>query len=287
MTDSVEELVAAFADRLARAELAFGHGAGDARSEAELLVLGYLDRHPWDGTAPAALQALLERRISERIPSACLTGRAWFAERWFEVDPGVMIPRSPLQELILDRFHPWLRRTPERILDLCCGSGALGIATALAMPGAEVVLVDIDRNAIACAQRNIARFGLGGRVEARVSSLLQGVAGEAFDLVLANPPYVPSGELAELPPEYGHEPRHGLESGSDGLDSWRQIVASIGSHLHPDGLLAGEVGHLAPDLAEAFPALPFVWPELARTAPMRSGDFGVFLLDADCLSTHP
>ena len=286
MTDSVEELVAAFGDRLARTGLAFGHGAGDARSEAELLVLGYLDRHPWDGTAPAALQALLERRISERIPSAYLTGRAWFAERWFEVAPGVMIPRSPLQELILDRFHPWLRRPPARILDLCCGSGALGIATALEFPGAKVVLVDIDRNAVACARRNIARFGLGERVQARVSSLLEGVAGEVFDLVLANPPYVPAGELAELPPEYGHEPSQGLVSGSDGLDSWRQILASAGRHLHAQGSLVGEAGHVAATLAAVFPSLPFVWPHLARAAPMPSGDFGVFVLDGDCLSTQ-
>ena len=120
-----------------------------------------------------------------------------------------------------------------------------------------------------------------------MSSLLQGVAGEAFDLVLANPPYVPSGELAELPPEYGHEPRHGLESGSDGLDSWRQILASAGRHLHAQGSLVGEAGHVASTLAAAFPSLPFVWPHLARAAPMPSGDFGVFVLDGDCLSTHP
>ena len=285
MTDPVESLVAAFAARLERADVAFGHGAADARAEAELLVLGYLDGHRWDGAAPPALQALLERRIRDRIPSAHLTGRAWFAGRWFEVEAGVMIPRSPLQELIVHGFHPWLSRKPERILDLCCGCGALGIAAALRFPAAHLTLADIDARAVACARRNVARFGLSGRAEVRVSALFDALPPSTHDLVLANPPYVPAGEITRLPEEYAREPHHGLASGADGLDCWREILAGLGAWLAPHGLLAGEAGHRAAALATAFPELSFVWPDLTDAPRLADGDFGVFLLDGDRLST--
>lgn len=289
MTDAAQRLVAEFAARLERAEragaIAFGHGAVDARNEAELLVLGHLDGQPWNAETPAALRALLERRIHERVPSAHLTGRAWFAGRWFVVSPGVMIPRSPLQELIVARFVPWLRRAPERILDLCCGCGALGLAAALEFPSAQLTLSDIDPEAVACARRNIERFGLSDRAEARVAPLFEGLDPGPRDLVLVNPPYVPVAEVAELPKEYTHEPRRGLASGNDGLDCWRRILLGLGPWLARDGLLAGEVGHRAAALAEAFPTMPFVWPELARAPRLAHGDFGVFLLDGDCLSS--
>ena len=284
MTDP-RDLARTFADDLEAADIAFGHGAANARAEAEHLVLGYLDAHGWSPAAPDALRALLARRIGERIPVAHLTGRAWFAERWFVVSPGVMIPRSPLQELILDRFQPWLRGAPDRILDLCCGCGALGIAAALTFPKASLTLVDVDADAVSCARVNIARFGLEPRAEVRRSDLFEGLDGDRYDLVIANPPYVPAGEVARLPPEYGSEPVGGLASGPDGLACWRGVLGGLGAWLEPDGLLAGEVGDTAAGLAEAFADLPFIWPELVDARRLANGDFGVFVLDGRCLST--
>ncbi len=284
MTDSAVPLISEFAARLEGAGVAFGQGAVDARAEAELLVLGYLDAQPWHDGAPGALRALLERRILDRVPAAHLTGRAWFAGRWFEVEPGVMIPRSPLQELIVEGCRPWLRRSPDRILDLCCGCGALGIAAALQFPDARVTLSDVDARAVDCARRNIVRFGLPGRVEARVSMLFDALTPRTYDLVLANPPYVPEAEVAELPAEYGREPRQGLASGADGLDCWRKILGAVGAWLDTDGLLLGEIGHRADALAQAYPATPFVWPELRNAPRLAGGDFGVFALDGECLS---
>ncbi len=284
MTDP-RDLARAFADALEAADIAFGHGAADARAEAEHLVLGYRDAHGWSPAAPDALRALLERRIRERVPVAHLTGRAWFAERWFVVSPGVMIPRSPVQELILDRFRPWLRRPPDRILDLCCGCGALGIAAALEFPEASLTLVDVDPAAVACTGTNVARFGLEARAEVRSSDLFEALDGPRFDLVIANPPYVPAAEIAHLPPEYGSEPAGGLAAGPDGLACWRRVLGGLGAWLEPQGLLAGEVGGTAATLAEAFSELPFAWPELVNAPRLANGDFGVFVLDGDCLST--
>ena len=279
------DLVRAFAADLEDADVAFGHGAADARTEAEHLVLGFRDAHGWSPAAPDALRALLERRIEERVPVAHLTGRAWFAERWFVVSPGVMIPRSPLQEVILAGFRPWLRRRPGRILDLCCGCGALGIAAALEFPEASLTLADVDAAAVACARTNVARFDLEARAEVRPSDLFDALDGPRYDLVIANPPYVPAGEIAHLPPEYGSEPVAGLAAGADGLDCWRAILGALGAWLEPRGLLAGEAGNTMLALADAFPELPFAWPELANAPRLANGDFGVFLLDGGSLST--
>lgn len=281
-TASAAQLIKAFAERLAVADLAFGHGAADAEAEAALLVLGYLDAHP-SGAAPDALESLLRRRIEARIPTAYLTGRAWFAGRWFEVSPGVMIPRSPLQEMIGDGLSPWLKRRPAAILDLCCGSGALGIAAALRFPDARVALTDIDPVAVACTRRNIARFGLAGRVEAHTGSLFDALPRRRYDLILANPPYVGTAELEGLPPEHRHEPRLGLVAGADGLDCWRSVLAEVGNWLAADGLLAGEVGNAAPALRDAYPNLAFIWPELECAERLADGTFGVFALDAEAM----
>ena len=281
MSEPASALIDRFARRLETAAVHFGHGAEDARSEAELLVLGYLEGHEWDAGAPAALQALLQRRIEARIPAAHLTGFAWFAERWFRCPPGVMIPRSPLQEAILGGLRPWCRRPPTSVLDLCCGCGALGIAAALQFPDARTTLVDIDPAAVACSRRNIERFGLAGRVQARLGSLFDGLPAERFDLIIANPPYVPKAELERLQPEYRSEPRLGLQGGEDGLDCWRAILGGLGQWLRPCGLLAGEAGNVASALQREFPALPFIWLELERAHRLADGSFGVFVLDAN------
>ncbi len=287
MSEGVDALIEACADRLAGGSVAFGHGAADPRGEAELLVTGFLENHPLDARARGALDDLLERRIVERVPSAYLTGEAWFADRWFAVEPGVMIPRSPMQELIRDDFRPWLRRTPETVLDMCCGTGCLGIATALQFPQARVLLADVDERAVANARINIERFALADRVQARQSDLLDGLDARVFDLVLANPPYVPRPELLALPPEYAREPRHGLEAGEDGLDCWRRLMTAVGPWLRSDGLLVGEAGNTSAALDAAFPDLPLVWPEIARADRLSNGGFGVFVLDAAALTCQP
>ena len=285
MSEGVDALIAACADRLAREHLAFGHGAADPQGEAELLVLGFLENHPFEERG--ALDDLLEARIVRRVPSAYLTGEAWFADRWFAVRPGVMIPRSPIQELIRSEFQPWLRGTPETVLDMCCGTGCLGIATALRFPDARVLLADVDAAAVANACVNVERFAVGDRVEVRQSDLFDGLDRGAFDLVLANPPYVPAQEFPAMPPEYAHEPRRGLEAGDDGLDCWRRLMQDIGSWLRSDGLLVGEAGNTSAVLDAAFPDVSFVWPEIARAERLSDGGFGVFVIDAAALTCQP
>ena len=285
MNEDIDALIEACADRLASAHLAFGHGGADPRSEAELLVLGFLENHRLEERE--VFNGLLEDRIVRRVPSAYLTGEAWFADRWFAVRPGVMIPRSPMQELIRCEFRPWLPRAPETVLDMCCGTGCLGIATALRFPDARVVLADVDAAAVATARINIERFAVADRVEVRQSDLFDGLDRQAFDLVLANPPYVPEQEFLTLPPEYAHEPRRGLESGADGLDCWRRFMQEIGSWLRSDGLLVGEAGNTAAALGAAFPDVPFVWPEIVRAERLSDGGFGVFVVDAAALTRQP
>lgn len=287
MNDGIDALIEVCADRLARESLAFGHGGANPRSEAELLVLGFLANHPLGKNTRAVLDSLLEDRIVRRVPSAYLTGEAWFADRWFAVRPGVMIPRSPIQEIIRCGFRPWLRQAPKNVLDICCGAGCLGIATALRFPEARVTLADIDEAAVANARMNIERFELGDRVEARRSDLFQGLDHQEFDLVLANPPYVALSEFLALPPEYAHEPRHGLEAGTDGLDCWRRLLAGVGSWLREEGLLVGESGNTSAALEAAFPDLPLVWPEMARAERLADGGFGVFVLDGAALTCQP
>ena len=180
MNEFVDTLIEACAVPLAREPLAFGHGSVNPRSEAELLVMGFLENHPLDENTRGALRDLLQRRIAERIPSAYLTGEAWFADHWFAVQPGVMIPRSPMQELIRCDFRPWLRRKPETVLDICCGTGCLGIATALRFADARITLADVDEAAVANARTNIERFALADRVEARRSDLFDGLDRQEF-----------------------------------------------------------------------------------------------------------
>ena len=287
MNEVVDTLIEACAARLAREPLAFGHGGTNPRSEAELLVMGFLENHPLDENTRGAVRDILHRRIAERIPSAYLTGEAWFAGHWFALRPGVMIPRSPMQELIQCGFRPWLRRLPETVLDICCGTGCLGISTALQFPDAHVTLADVDEAAVANAQTNIERFALAGRVEARLSDLFDGLDRQQFDLVLANPPYVGQLEYLALSPEYAHEPRRGLEAGADGLDCWRRLMAEIGPWLCADGLLVGEAGNTAASLGAAFHDLPFVWPEIETAERLSDGGFGVFVLDAAALTCQP
>ncbi len=285
---SVADYLRWMATSLSHADIFYGHGTDNAWDEALALLCGRLgigaDKLEFvlsarlTATERRELVRLLERRIVHRVPVPYLVGEAWFVGRRYLAEPGVLIPRSPIAELIAAEFAPWLGRFPDRILDLCTGSGCIGIACAHAFPDAEVVLSDIDETALALAARNVALHGVGDRVAVVRADVFDGLEASLFDLIVTNPPYVNAYDLASIPAEYRHEPRIALEAGSDGLDVVRRILADAGRWLAADGLLVGEVGNSADDLLAAFPELPFVWPEL------QHGGHGVFVLEAAGLS---
>ncbi len=276
------------ATKLSRSDVHYGHGTDNAWDEALALLSGRLgitaEKIEFVLTARLTeaerreLARLLERRIVHRVPVPYLVGEAWFAGRRYLVEPGVLIPRSPMAELIVSEFAPWLGRFPDRILDLCTGSGCIGIACAHAFPYAEVVLSDVDDGALALAARNVALHQVGDRVSVARADVFDGLDASTFDLIVTNPPYVNALDLAKMPAEYRHEPRLALEAGDDGLDVIRRILNGARRWLAEDGVLVGEVGSSADDLLAAFPELPFVWPEL------QHGGHGVFVLDAAGLS---
>lgn len=279
----VEHLIATFAARLDAADVSFGHGTDNANDEAWRLVTGALRGRPLTPILKRELEGLLERRIDERIPVPYLTGEAWFGDLRLGIAAGVMIPRSPIAEVVAQRVRPWLTVEPKRILDLCCGSGCIGIAAAHVFSKATVDLVDDDPVAIAAVEANVrnADRAVATRMEVVASNLFENLLGRRYDLVLCNPPYVPTAELASVPEEFRHEPRHGLDGGVDGLAVWRRIIARVGEHLASNGVLVGEVGNLGPAFDETFPDLGAVWVDLEQAEPQAGGGFGVFVAFAD------
>jgi ribosomal protein L3 glutamine methyltransferase len=279
------------ASRFAAAGLTFGHSYDNAMDEATHLVLHVLhlphDLSPNYGQAKLvadekkSVLALIERRIAERKPVAYLTGEAWFAGLAFKVDERVLVPRSPIAELIQSGFSPWLdERHVERALDLCTGSGCIGIAMASHNPNWHVDLVDISDDALQLANENIVFQHVGDRVRAIKSDLFAGIDSEVYELIVSNPPYVTEQEFAALPPEYGHEPKLGLTAGHDGLDFALRILLEAPKHLSEDGLLIVEVGESERALAELLPQVPFTWIEF------NVGPMGVFALERADLVKH-
>jgi ribosomal protein L3 glutamine methyltransferase len=272
-----------------RVPVHYGHGTDNAWDEAHHLIFSALNL-PFDTphiysanllmSEKQHLVQLLQKRVIERIPVAYLTNKAWFAGMCFYVDERVLIPRSPIGELIEQQFAPWLpeEQAVHHILDIGTGSGCIACACAMAFPDAEVDAVDISADAIEVAKRNISEHGLDERVNLIQSDVFSALGNEKYDLIISNPPYVDAAEMAALPPEYSHEPRLGLESGVDGLDCVRVILQHAKKHLTDNGLLILEVGYSADALSAAFPALPFTWIELER------GGSGVFALYAADLS---
>ena len=283
---TIRDLIRWGASRMNEAGLHFGHGTDNAIDEAAALVLHTLHLPPdlhveyfQSRLMPAEKQAalrLLERRIVERKPAAYLINRAWFMSLPFYVDERVLVPRSPLAELIERHFAPWLpdSRKVENILDLGTGSGCIGIACAYAFPDARVDLVDISADALEIARRNVAEHGLEDQVEIVQSDLFSALKGRRYDIIISNPPYVDLAELDALPVEYHHEPRLGLAAGETGLDVVEEILRQAADHLKRDGVLIVEVGNAQYALCEAFPNAPFTWLEFER------GGQGVFLLNA-------
>jgi ribosomal protein L3 glutamine methyltransferase len=290
---TLNELIARGARRLQRAQVFYGHGTDNAWDEAAALTLhalglpaapraGVVSRRRRIGkVGQRRVSELLTRRIRERIPSAYLTGVAWFAGVPLHVDPRVLVPRSPIAELIERRFAPWIEaRRVRRVLDIGTGSGCIAIACAGALPRARVDAVDISDAALTVAAINVRRQRLGRRVRLIKSDHFAALGGATYDIIVSNPPYVGSRELRSLPPEYRHEPRLGLAAGSAGLDSVRVILRQARRHLRPHGVLIVEVGNTEGAVRRAFPRLPFVWLQFER------GGGGVFLLTRAQLGTR-
>jgi ribosomal protein L3 glutamine methyltransferase len=279
------------ASRLQAAGVVFGHGTDNALDEAATLVLHALGlpfNLPGDqldrGLSEAQrrhIDELIGQRIRTRKPAAYLTGETLFAGLPFYVDERVLVPRSPIAELIGDGFRPWLDPGQVRhVLDLCTGSGCIGIACAFAFPEAHVDLADLSADALAVAERNLRRHALQGRVRTIHSDLFEALGGQAYDLIVCNPPYVPDEDVRQLPEEYRHEPPLGLVAGEDGLDIVLRILARAPSHLSASGILVTEVGYSQPALEAAFPAVPFLWLDF------EFGGEGVFLLEREQLVTY-
>lgn len=283
---SIRDWVRWGASRFREAGLVFGHGTDNALDEAFHLVLHALHL-PYDlpalyletqlsGAERAAVHALLRRRIDTRQPAAYLIGEIEFAGYPFHVDERVLVPRSPIAELIERGFAPWVNQPPRRVLDLCAGSGCIGIACALYLD-CTVTLGEIDPGALEVCARNIARHAIGERVQAVASDLFANLRGQRWDLIISNPPYVPTQEWESLAAEYQREPRLALDAGGDGMDVVARILREAPEHLERDGMLICEVGGSMEEFEVRWPRLPVTWIEF-----QRGGD-GVFCIGRDAL----
>ncbi|TAL87392.1 MAG: 50S ribosomal protein L3 N(5)-glutamine methyltransferase [Rhodanobacter sp.] len=288
---SIIDFIRYGASRFSAAGLTFGHSHDNPIDEATHLVLASLYLPPdippayGAGKLTAAeresVLGLIERRVSERLPVAYLVGETWFAGLKFKSDRRALVPRSPIAELIESGFSPWLdERQVDRALDLCTGSGCIGIALAEYNPTWQVDIVDISEEALALARENIVFQHLEGRVEAIRSDLFTALQGRRYDLIVSNPPYVTEDEYAALPGEYRHEPKLGLTSGTDGLDLCLRMLDEAADYLSDDGLLIVEVGESEHALVELLPRVPFVWVEF------KVGAMGVFALERRDLLEH-
>jgi ribosomal protein L3 glutamine methyltransferase len=275
--------------RFSESPLYFGHGTDNVWDEAVHLVMRSLNLPLENNTLfldarlvreeRQLLHERIDRRIRERVPLAYLLGEAWFMGLPFHVDERVLVPRSPLGELLQNGLQPWLGDHPVNcVLDLCTGSGCIGIGAASIFDEASVDLSDISAEALEVAAANIELHDVAGRVRTVQSDVFDGIGGR-YDVILSNPPYVDADDLADMPEEYHHEPELGLAAGPDGLDIAHRILYGAADHLTPGGLLIVEVGNSWPALDSAYPGLPFTWLDF------ENGGDGVFLLTAEELNT--
>lgn len=268
-------------------DIYYGHGTDNAWDEAIQLVLPTLSL-PLD--IPEALLStklttsekntiiqLIESRIEQKIPVPYLTHRSWFCGHEFYVDERVLIPRSPIGELINNHFSGLIHNEPSRILDLCTGSGCIAIACAYEFEDAEVDAVDISEEALDVAEFNIENHGLTHRVYPMQSDLFNSIVPTPYDIIVTNPPYVDVEDMGDLPDEYHIEPELALASGIDGLDITRQILLKAPDYLSEQGILICEVGNSMVHLIAQFPEVPFTWLEFEK------GGLGVFMLTREQL----
>jgi ribosomal protein L3 glutamine methyltransferase len=281
------------ASRFAAMGLHFGHGTDNAVDEALWLALHALHLEQplpealfqarLTAAEKQAVAALFDERIDSRRPAAYLTGEARFAGLPFHVNEHVLIPRSPIAELIDEGFEPWLAVGGiARVLDLCTGSGCIAIACALAFPDAEVHATELSPEALVVARRNAQRHRVEDRLHFHEGDLFAGAPADGgFDLIISNPPYVPPEEVAALPPEFHCEPAMGLAAEEAGTAFAARIITGAADYLSADGLLVIEVGNAAAALADRFPELPMEWPAFER------GGMGVCVIHAADLGVLP
>ncbi len=286
---TVATLIEAVYELFQNNQLSYGHGTDNAWDEAVALVLtvtgladdeSVLDQQLSSSLATRCL-SVAQLRIDTRLPLAYILGEAQYAGYRFKAEQGVIVPRSPIGLLLHDGLQPWLPSSVTTILDLCCGSGVLGIVAAHVFPDARVTLVDVDVQAIELSRTNVAEHNLEERVEVIQADVLQQQAfPQQFDLIITNPPYVDASDMSSLPAEYAAEPEHALAGGADGLVFIDAILEKLPLWLKPSGLLVAEVGASAPALNQKYADLPIIWPDL----PM--GGEGVFVLEGAALNSH-
>lgn len=268
----------------------FGHGADNSYDEAVWLILSalHLPHDTLDNFLDAViteserkhLAHLIEQRITKRTPTAYLVREAWLRGYKFYVDERVIVPRSFIAELLEDGLQPWIEY-PELVnsaVDICTGSGCLGVLLADAFPDAHIDVVDISPDAIAVANINIANYGLQERITAIESDMFTALAGKQYDVIISNPPYVDAPSMAQLPAEYRNEPQIALGSGVAGLDHTHTLLREAAHYLNDNGVLIVEIGHNRDALLAAYPNLPFTWLDTA------SGNQFVFLLTKEQLT---
>lgn len=279
---TIQDMLRWTVSRFSAANIWYGHGTDNPWDEAVQLVLPslYLPLDMPEDMRAARLthserQCIVDRvvrRIQERVPVAYLTNKAWFCGHEFYVDERVLVPRSPIGELINNHFSGLLDHPPTHILDMCTGSGCIAIACACAFPEAEVDAIDISTDALAVAEINIEAYGLAQQVTPMRSDLFRDLPEIRYDLIVTNPPYVDAEDMSDLPAEYGHEPESGLAAGGDGLQLVRRILASAPDYLSDNGILICEVGNSMVHMTELFPEVPFIWLDF------NYGGDGVFML---------
>jgi ribosomal protein L3 glutamine methyltransferase len=252
-------------------KLSFGHGSDNAWDEAVYLLLHalhlpldmldpFLDAHVLTSERERVLN-LLERRITERAPIAYLTGEAWLQSHRFKVDKRVIVPRSPIAELLTEGLSPWVAEPGDvrSVLDLCTGSGCLAVLAALAYPNAQVDAVDLSEDALEVANENIELFDLGGRVSALQSDLFDQMPEREYDVMICNPPYVNAQAMETLPAEYRHEPPMALAGGPDGMDIVRRVLRDAARFMSPAGILVLEIGNERKNFDAAFTNIEPIW----------------------------
>ncbi|WP_217554243.1 50S ribosomal protein L3 N(5)-glutamine methyltransferase [Vibrio metschnikovii] len=279
---TLQDMIRWTVSRFNAAQLFYGHGTDNAWDEAVQLILPTLylpiDVPPHvlnsrlTGSERLRVVERVIKRINERTPIAYLTNKAWFCGLEFFVDERVLVPRSPIGELIQAQFSPWLLDEPTRIMDLCTGSGCIAIACAYAFSEAEVDAIDISADALQVAEQNIQDHGLEQQVFPIRSDLFRDLPKEQYDIIVTNPPYVDQEDMNSLPDEFKHEPELGLAAGTDGLKLARRILANAPHYLTDNGILVCEVGNSMIHLVDQYPNIPFTWLEF------ENGGHGVFLL---------
>jgi len=279
---TIQDMIRWTVSRLNAANVYYGHGTDNPWDEAVQLVLPSVflpldipeDMHSARLTSSERHRIVerVIRRVNERVPVAYLTNKAWFCGMEFYVDERVLVPRSPIAELINNRFSGILHDKPQHILDMCTGSGCIAIACAYAYPETEVDAVDISADALAVAEQNIEAHGIEHWVTPIRSDLFRELPPLQYDLIVTNPPYVDEDDMSDLPQEYRHEPELGLASGSDGLKLTRRILSCAPDYLTDNGVLICEVGNSMVHLMDQYPDIPFTWLEF------ENGGDGVFML---------